>query len=185
MIKATQLRQGNIIKYNDAWHQVLEASHYKPGKGGAFMRCKLRNLDTASTISETLRPDDSFEQAYVEQRSMQYLYNDDLGLCFMDEETFEQMHVPVEKVGDKAEYLKENMTVSAVFCDGELLSVEPPAHVVLKITSTEPGHKGDTVSGATKPATLETGKIIKVPIFVEQDESVKVDTRTGEYVERA
>jgi elongation factor P len=116
---------------------------------------------------------------------MQYLYKDALGLCLMDEETFEQVHVPEEKIGDKIDYLKENMTVSARFCDGQLIDVEPPIHVILKVEHTEPGLKGDTVSGATKPATLETGKTVKVPLFVEQGQNIKVDTRTGEYIERA
>lgn len=185
MIKAGELRPGNIIKYKDAWHQVVEARHYKPGKGGAFIKSKLKNISTGSIISETLRTDDNFEQAFVEQKPMQFLYKDDLGYCLMDEKTFEQLHLSEEKIGDVSEYLKENMTVSAVFCDGKVFSVEVPTHVILKITHTEPGHKGNTVSGATKPATLETGKKIKVPVFVGQGEKVKVDTRTGEYVERA
>lgn len=185
MIKAGQLRPGNIIRYNGSWHQVLEARHYKPGKGGAFIKSRLKSLSAGSIISETLRTEDVFEQAFVEQKPMQFLYKDDFGYCFMDESTFEQIHLSGDLVGETAEYMKENMTVSAMFCDDKIVSVQPPTHVVLRIDHAEPGHKGDTVSGATKPAVLETGKEIKVPIFIEQGQKVKVDTRTGEYVERA
>ncbi len=185
MIKAGQLRQGGIITYNGRFHEVVEARHHKPGKGGAFIRAKLRDLATGAIISETLRPEDAFEEAYVEQKQMQYLYKDDIGYCFMDETTYEQSHIPEEKIGDKVAYLKENMSVIAKLCDGKLLTIEPPIHVVLKVVETEPGYRGDTVSGATKPATLETGKVIKVPLFVERGQFVKVDTRTGEYIERA
>ncbi|RKY41891.1 MAG: elongation factor P [Candidatus Makaraimicrobium thalassicum] len=185
MIKAGQLRQGGIITYNGQFHEVLEARHHKPGKGGAFIRAKLRNLSSGAIISETLRPEDTVEEAYTEQKQMQYLYKDGLGYCFMDESTYEQIHIPEGKIGDKVDYLKENMTVTARLCDGNILAVEPPVHVILEVVETEPGHKGDTVSGATKPATLETGKVIKVPLFVEKRQLVKVDTRTGEYVERA
>ncbi len=185
MINAKQLRAGTIIKYNDQLHEVVEAQHYKPGKGGAFVRSKLRNITTGSIISETLRPDDTFEQIYIEQQQMQFLYKDDMGYCFMDETTFEQMHISAEKLGGTAEYLKDNMTITANIFDGDVLTVTPPIHVVMKVIETEPGARGNTVSGATKPATLETGKIVKVPLFVVEGESVKVDTRTGEYIERA
>jgi elongation factor P len=140
---------------------------------------------SGSIISETLRPDETFQEAYVEHKQMQYLYKDALGLCLMDEETYEQTHVPEEKIGDKIDYLKENMVVIVEFCDGKLLTVEPPIHVVLEVVETEPGHKGDTVSGATKPAKLETGKVVKVPLFIPQGQKIKIDTRTGEYIERA
>jgi len=185
MITAKQLRQGVIIKYNGQLHEVLESQHHKPGKGGAFVRAKLRNINSGSIFSETLRPDDTFEQVFIEQKQVQFLYKDDMGYCFMDEATFEQMHISEKKIGSVAEYLKDNMTITANIFDGEILTVAPPVHVVLKVIRTEPGARGNTVSGATKPATLETGKIIKVPLFVEEGESVKVDTRTGEYIERA
>jgi len=185
MIRAGQLRSGGIIKYNGQLHEVVEAQHIKPGKGGAFVRAKLKNLDSGSTVSETLRPGDTFEEAFIEQKQMQYLYKDDLGYCFMDEQTYEQMHVPEGIVGGKADYLKESMTVTVKIHEGSVLAIDPPIHVVLKIVQTDPGFRGDTVSGATKPATLETGKVVKVPLFVEQGQMVKVDTRTGEYIERA
>lgn len=185
MIRAGQLRGGSTIRYNGQIHEVLEAKHHKPGKGGAFIRAKLRNLSSGAIISETLRPEDTFDEVYTEQKAMQYLYKDSHGYCFMDEATYEQVHLSEEKVGDSIDYIKENMTVTAKLCDGKILSVEPPVHVVLKVVETEPGHKGDTVSGATKPATLETGKVVKVPLFVGVGSLIKVDTRTGEYVERA
>lgn len=185
MIKAVQLRKGTIIVYNGQYHEVIEAQHYKPGKGGAFIRSKLKNLATGNIIPDTLRPEDTFEQVYIEEKEMQYLYKDNTGYCFMDEETYEQIHIPEVKIGDNAAYLKENMVVKAKICDGSILTVEPPIHVVLRVTETEPGFKGDTVSGATKPATVETGKIVRVPLFIENGQLIKIDTRTGDYVERA
>lgn len=185
MITAKGLRPGSIIKYNNGLHEVIEARHHKPGKGGAFVRAKLRNLAGGSIISETLRPEDTFEEVFIEQREMQYLYRDNLGFCFMDETTYEQTHISEEKIGSAAEYLKENMTVTANMHDGEILTIRAPIHVILRVADTEPGHRGDTVSGGSKPATLETGKVVKVPLFVKRGELIKVDTRTGEYVERA
>ena len=185
MIKAVNLKAGKIITFNGQLHEVVEAQHYKPGKGGAIVRTKLKNIKTGSIISETMRPDDSHDEAYIEQKSMQYLYKDSHGFCFMDESTYEQVHISEEKIGDAADYLKENMTVTANIYDGKIMGVTPPIQVILKIMETEPGFRGDTVSGATKPATLETGKVVKVPLFVENGELVKVDTRTGEYAGRA
>ncbi|MBD3378946.1 MAG: elongation factor P [Candidatus Omnitrophica bacterium] len=185
MLKAVNLRPGNIITFKGSLHEVIEYQHIKPGKGPAFVRAKFRNLDSGAIFQETLRPDDSFQDAFIEQKNMQYLYRDDMGYCLMDTETYEQIHVPETVLGEKAEFLKENMEVTVKMHEGKILSVEPPIHVVLKVVQTDPGFKGDTVSGATKPATLETGKVVKVPLFVEQDTLIKVDTRTGEYVERA
>ena len=185
MIKAVNLRQGSIIVYNGQLHEVLEAQHYKPGKGGAFVRTKMRNLSSGSMMAETLRPDETFQDAFIEKKVMQYLYKDDLGYCFMDDATYEQVHVPEEKMGGTIDYLKENMTVEMRIHDGKILGIDPPIHVVLEVVATDPGFKGDTVSGATKPATLETGKVVKVPLFVETGQRIRVDTRTGEYIERA
>ncbi len=185
MIRAVQMRPGVIIRYNNIMHEVVEAHHHKPGKGGAFLKAKLKNVKTGATFSETLRPEDMFEEVFTEQKPMQYLYKDDIGYCFMDEVTYDQIHISEKVIGDAADYLTENMIVTARICDGEVITVDPPVHVVLRIVETEPGFRGDTVSGATKPAKLETGKIVKVPLFVEQGQRVKVDTRTGEYIERA
>jgi elongation factor P len=185
MIKSVNLRPGKIITFKGALHEVVEYQHIKPGKGPAFVRAKLKNVDSGAIFQETLRPDDSFEEAFIEQKNMQYLYKDDMGYCFMDEESFEQVHLSEELLGDKAEYLKENMTVLAKVHEGRIMSVDPPITVILEVAETDPGFKGDTVSGATKPATLETGKVVKVPLFVEQGQKIRVDTRTGEYIERA
>jgi elongation factor P len=185
MIKAVNLRPGKIILFKGALHEVVEYQHVKPGKGPAFVRAKFKNLSTGSSFQETLRPDDSFDEAYIEQKDMQYLYKDDHGYCFMDEQTYEQIHVSEDLMGDSVDYLKENMTVAVKLYEGRVLSVIPPITVVLEVVETEPGLRGDTVSGATKPAKLETGKEVKVPLFVEQGQQIKVDTRTGEYLERA
>lgn len=185
MTKAILLRPGAVITYNGQLCEVLEAKHHKPGKGGAFIRLKVKNLHTGSIFSETIRPEDTFDEIFTEQKPMQYLYKDDLGYCFMDESTYEQIHVSEKTIGDGIYYLKENMIVTAKFCSGEVITITPPIHVVLEIIETEPGFRGDTVSGATKPATLETGKIIKVPLFVEKGDHIKIDTRKDEYVERA
>jgi elongation factor P len=185
MLKAVNLKQGGIIKFKGQLHAVVEAQHHKPGKGGAFVKAKLRNLSTGSIFTETLRPQDTLESVFIDHHNMQYLYKDEMGFCLMDETTFEQIHVPESKIGENSLYLKETMVVVAKLHDGEVLSIEPPMHVVLRVVETDPGFKGDTVSGATKPATLETGKVVKVPLFVEQNEMIKVDTRTGEYIERA
>ncbi len=185
MIKAGDFRTGKIIIYNGQLHEVVEAQHYKPGKGGAFMKTKLRNINTGSMASETLRPEETFEDVFVETKNMQYLYKDDHGYCFMDEANYEQLHIPEEKLGDAMDYIVENMTVTASMYDGNILSIAPPINVILEVVETDPGFKGDTVSGATKPATLETGKEIRVPLFVERNTKIKVDTRTGEYMERA
>lgn len=184
MITVREFRHGTVINYNGQRHEVVESQHHKPGKGGAFVRAKLKNLSSGSIVSVTLRPEDTFDQIFIEQKQMQYLYKDDLGYCFMDEETYEQIHVSEEKMSDTLGYLKENIIVNVKIHDNEILGIEPPIHVVLKVVQTEPGFKGDTVSGATKPAVLETGKVVKVPLFVEQGQNIKVDTRTGEYVER-
>jgi elongation factor P len=185
MTNANQLKRGAIIKYNGLLHEIIEIQHHKPGKGGAFVKAKMKNLTSGSIILETLRPDDSFEEIFIEQKQMQYLYKDDLGYCFMDEETYDQIHIPEENVAEASDYLIDNMSASIRSYEGKILGIDIPIHVILKIASTEPGAKGNTVSGATKPATLETGKIIKVPLFVEEGGLVKVDTRTGEYIERA
>ncbi|MBF0216486.1 MAG: elongation factor P [Candidatus Omnitrophica bacterium] len=185
MLTAKQLNKGTIIKYNNLLHEIIDASHFKPGKGGAFVKAKMRNLNSGSIITETLRPDDTFEDVYIDQKMMQYLYKDDLGYCFMDEATYEQMHISPEKIGDAKDYLQDNTTIQANIYNGEILTVTVPIHVIMKVVLTEPGFKGNTVSGATKPATLETGKVIKVPLFVEQGDLIRIDTRKDEYIERA
>jgi elongation factor P len=185
MIRAVNLRPGKIVTHKGVLHEVVEYQHVKPGKGPAFVKVKFRNLNTGAMFQETLRPEDTFDEAYIEQKDMQYLYKDDHGYCFMDEETYEQIHVPENIIGEKVDYLKENTTVIAKIYEGSIMAIEPPVTVVLKVVETDPGFRGDTVSGATKPATLETGKVVKVPLFVEKGQLIRVDTRTGEYIERA
>ncbi|MFC1480269.1 elongation factor P, partial [Candidatus Omnitrophota bacterium] len=136
MITARQFRQGGIINYNGQLHEVVEAQHHKPGKGGAFIRAKLKNLSSGSIASVTLRPEDTFDEAFIEQKQMQYLYKDDLGYCFMDEKTYEQVHVSGETIGDKIAYMRENMTITAKLYEGKILAIEPPIHVVLKVAQT-------------------------------------------------
>ncbi|MDD3088568.1 MAG: elongation factor P [Candidatus Omnitrophica bacterium] len=185
MIGAKDLKPGLVVMYKGQLHEVVEAQFYKPCKGGSIMRMKFRNIKSGNVTPDTLRGDDTIEQVYLDQEDMQYLYKDDHGYCFMNQTTYEQIHVSEETLGDKSLYLKEGMVVTVKMHDHEVLGVEPPIHVVLQIAETEPGFRGNTVSGATKPAKMETGVIVKVPLFIEQGEYIKVDTRTGTYIERA
>lgn len=164
--------------------QVLDFQHVKPGKGGAFVRTKLRNVKTGAVVDRTLNAGVDVPLAIVERREMQYLYRDGESFVFMDTETYEQHHVPAQVVGDAANYLKEGATAVIPMYEGSAIGVELPASVVLKVVQTEPGLRGDRVSGAMKPATLETGLVVQVPLFVEPGDQVKVDTRTGEYLTR-
>ncbi|MBF0493568.1 MAG: elongation factor P [Candidatus Omnitrophica bacterium] len=184
MLGAKQLRPGVVIIFNGQLHEVVDANHHKPGKGGAFVRTKLRNLASGAIIPETVRPEDTFEQVYIDQKMVQYLFKDDMGYCVMDETTYEQFYIPVNVMGDTAEYLKDNMRITVNFHDNKLLSVTMPIHVVLKVIETEPGFKGNTVTGANKPAKVESGKTVRVPLFVNAGDVIKIDTRTGEYIER-
>lgn len=164
--------------------QVLDFQHVKPGKGGAFVRTKLRNVKTGAVVDRTLNAGVDVPLAIVERREMQYLYRDGESFVFMDTETYEQHHVPAQVVGDAANYLTEGATAVVPMYEGSAIGVELPASVVLKVVQTEPGLRGDRVSGAMKPATLETGLVVQVPLFVEAGDQVKVDTRTGEYLTR-
>ena len=163
---------------------IVDFQHVKPGKGGAFVRTKLKNVRTGRTLDKTFRADEPVEVAILEKRQMQYLYRDDTGFHFMDTETYEQLGVPADAVGDAASYMVEGDTPYVTIYEGEAIGVELPASVELAVTETEPGVKGDRVSGATKPATLTTGAIVQVPLFVEVGDKVKVDTRTGAYLTR-
>jgi elongation factor P len=185
MITAKQMQRGAFVKYNGQLCEVVEAEFFKPTKGGAIIRSKFRNLLTGNVFPDTLRAEDVLEDIHVDQKELQYLYRDDMGYCFMDEKSYEQHHISEEKLGDAKDYLKENCVFIANLYDGEIIKIAPPIFVILKIVETEPGLRGNTVSGGSKPATLETGKIIKVPLFVDNGVVVKVDTRTGDYVERA
>jgi elongation factor P len=158
--------------------------HVKPGKGGAFVRTKLKNLKNGRVQDKTFRAGEKIEEADIDERKMQYLYQDGESLVFMDNETYDQMSIPTEQVGDAFKWLKENNQVEVVLYKGSPLNIELPQFLEAEITQTDPGLKGDTASGATKPATLETGAVVQVPLFIKEGESIRVDTRTGEYVER-
>lgn len=165
-------------------HQVIEFHHRKPGKGPAFVRTKLRNLITGATIDHTFRAKEPLEQAFVEREQLEYLYKDSTGYIFMHPENYEQMMIPHKTVEPIADFLKENETVSVTMYENEVIEISLPSAVELKVEQAPPGIKGDTASGATKPVTLETGAVIQAPLFIEEGETIRVDTRTGEYVTR-
>lgn len=185
MVVAGDFKNGVTFEMDGNVLQVIEFQHVKPGKGAAFVRTKLRNVITGAVTERTFSPTDKFENAYVERKEMQYLYNDGDLYYFMDMETFEQLPINKDKLGDSFKFVKENEMCKIVSYKGNVFAVEPPMFVVLEVTDTEPGFKGDTATGTTKPATLETGATIKVPLFIDIGTKIKIDTRTGEYLERA
>jgi elongation factor P len=183
MVTANELRQGKAFEMDGELYVVTAFQHIKPGKGSPFVRIKMRNIKTNATTERTFRPDEKVQDAYLEHRKMQYLYKAD-GYIFMNTETFEQITLPEEEVEDEANYLLENLLVDILFYGEEPIGIELPTSMELKVTRTEPGFKGDTAQGGSKPATLETGLHINVPLFIEEGDTIKVDTRTGEYIER-
>lgn len=185
MITAGEFRNGATFELDHQIFQVVEFQHVKPGKGAAFVRTRLRNIITGSTVERTFNPSDKMPKAHIERKDMQYLYNDGDLFYFMDTETFEQLPINKATIGDTFKFVKENMTVKILSHKGNVFGIEPPTFVELEITETEPGFKGDTATGATKPATMETGAIVKVPLFINQGDIIRIDTRTGEYLERA
>ncbi len=184
MISTNQLRNGSAIRVDGKRFTILHFQHVKPGKGGAFVRTKLRNIDTGAVIEKTFRAGEKLESVRTESRPMTYLYRDGDLFYFMDAETYDQIAVPLDVVGETAGYIVPNGTVSVLSADGEVVSVEPPAHVDLEVAETDPGLKGDTAAGGSKPATLETGLVVQVPLFVNAGDRVRVDTRTDEYLTR-
>jgi len=185
MATTADIKNGLCIEYNNGLYAIVEFQHVKPGKGPAFVRTKLKNIETGKVIDNTFSSGHKLTTARIERRAHQYLYKDDIGFHFMDSTTFEQVSLE-ENMIDGAQFLKEGQAVEIVY-HAELekaLTCELPAFVILDITYTEPGIKGDTATNATKPATLETGAIIQVPLFINQDETIKVDTRTSSYAER-
>ena len=184
MPSANEVNRGQALALEDGLYQIVERTHTKPGKGRAFVKMKLKNLDGGGVVERTFRPDENVERAVIDRREHQFLYRDDLGFHFMDNETYSQLAIVPEDVGSASDYLKEGMTVLLPIYNGRPLSVDVPASVELAVTGAEPGVKGDRVSGATKPVTLETGLVIQAPLFVDQGDVVRVDTRTGEYVTR-
>jgi elongation factor P len=184
MISTNQFRNGTAIRVDGKRFTIIYFQHVKPGKGGAFVRTRLRNIDTGALIEKTFRAGEKLESVRTESRPMTYLYRDGDLLYFMDTETYEQLAVSLEVVGDAVGYIVPNGTVSVLSADGEVVSVEPPAHVDLEVAETDPGLKGDTATGGSKPATLETGVVVQVPLFVNAGDRVRVDTRTNEYLTR-
>ncbi len=185
MVSASDFRNGVTIEYNGNVCQVIEFQHVKPGKGAAFVRTKLRDVINGGVTEQSFRPTEKFPQARIERKDMQYLYADGDLYNFMDAESYEQIGLGQDVIGDGMKFVKENETVKVSFYNGSAFAVEPPLFVELEITETEPGFKGDTATGATKPATVETGAQVNVPLFVSTGDKIKIDTRTGEYLSRA
>jgi elongation factor P len=184
MVTASDFRNGVTIEVDGKVCQVVEFQHVKPGKGAAFVRTKLKDIINGGVIETTYRPTEKFPQARIDRKDMQYLYNDGDLYNFMDTESYEQIAISQEVVGDSMKFVKENEMCKVNSYNGNVFAVEPPLFVELEITDTEPGFKGDTATGATKPATVETGAQVNVPLFVNQGDTIKIDTRTGEYLSR-
>ena len=183
-ISTADFRTGLTIEVNGDIFQIVEFQHVKPGKGGAFVRTKLRNLRTGSVTDKTFRAGERMEQAIIERRTMQFLYRSGDEYTFMDMETFDQTPLPASSIGDGASYLKPDMEVSVVKYGDELLGVDAPNTVDLVVSQTDPGLRGDTATGGSKPATLETGAVVDVPLFINEGDVIRVDTRSGQYVQR-
>jgi elongation factor P len=183
-ITTNDLKTGITLELDNGLFQVIEFQHVKPGKGGAFVRTKLRNVRTGNVFDRTFNAGIRVEQAIINREEMQFLYRDGDDYVFMNNESYEQMNVAPVALGDAADFMVEGMVAQVAFFNGEIISVEIPASVELTVADTEPGVQGDRVSGARKPATLETGRVIQVPLFVETGDRVKVDTRTGDYMTR-
>ena len=184
MISAGDFRNGMTIEYDNNVYQIIEFQHVKPGKGAAFVRTKLKNIKNGGVVEKTFRPTEKCPQARIDRKDMQYLYSDGDLFYFMDNESYEQIALNSEAVGDALKFVKENEMCKVCSHNGNVFSVEPPLFVELEITETEPGFKGDTATGANKPAIVETGAQVAVPLFVEQGDKIKIDTRTGEYLSR-
>ena len=185
MVSAGDFKNGITIEWDGGVWQIIEFQHVKPGKGAAFVRTKLKNIISGGVVETSFRPTDRFENAIIDRKAMQYLYNDGDMFYFMDNETFEQIALNNDQIGDSLKFVKENEECRICSYKGNVFSVEPPLFVELEITDTEPGFKGNTATGATKPAIVETGAQVAVPLFVNQGDKIKIDTRTGEYLSRA
>ena len=185
MVTAGDFRNGLTFDMNGEVMQVIEFQHVKPGKGAAFVRTKIKNVIAGSVVEKTFNPTEKFPTAFIERKDMEYSYNDGDLYYFMDPETYELVPVNASDLSDNFKFVKENMTCKILSYKGKVFGVEPPTFVTLQVTKTDPGFKGDTATNATKPATLETGAEIKVPLFIDEGEMINVDTRTGEYMSRA
>ncbi|MCR5419913.1 MAG: elongation factor P [Lachnospiraceae bacterium] len=184
MISAGDFRNGLTVEMDNGIFQIIEFQHVKPGKGAAFVRTKLKNIISGGVVEKSFRPTEKFPQARIDRKDMQYLYSDGDLFNFMDVESFEQIALNQETIGDALKFVKENEMVKICSHNGNVFAVEPPLFVELEITETEPGFKGDTATGASKPAVVETGATVYVPLFVELGDKIKIDTRTGEYLSR-
>ena len=185
MISTSDFRTGLTFEYDGDVVTLVEFQHVKPGKGAAFVRCKLRSLKSGSSVEKTFRPGEKFQKAHVERKEMQYLYKEGDSWTFMDTESFEQIPLLESVLEDAPKYLKEDMTTGILFYQGQVIGMDLPKQVELKVVATDPGIKGDTASGGSKPATMETGVVVQVPFFVNEDDVLIIDTRTGHYVSRA
>lgn len=185
MITAGDFRNGVTFDMDGNVYQIIEFQHVKPGKGAAFVRTKIRNVISGAVVEKTFNPTDKFPTAFIERKDMEYLYNDGDLYYFMDQETYDMIPIAKELLGDSFRFVKENMVCKVNSYKGKVFAVDPPTFVELEVTETDPGFKGDTATNVTKPATVETGAEIKVPLFINTGDKVKIDTRTGEYLERA
>jgi elongation factor P len=185
MITAGDFRNGSLFEMDGQVMQVVEFQHVKPGKGAAFVRTKMKNVKTGSVTETSFNPTAKFEEAVIERKTMEYSYNDGNLYYFMDPETYELIPIDESMLPENFKFVKENMECVIMSYKGQVFNVEPPFFVVLEVTQTDPGFAGNTATNATKPATLETGAEIKVPLFISEGERIRVDTRTGEYLERA
>ena len=184
MISAGDFRNGVTLEIEGNVYQIVEFQHVKPGKGAAFVRTKIKNIKSGGIVERTFRPTEKFPAARIDRVDMQYLYSDGDLFYFMNTETFDQVALNADAIGDALKFVKEQEMVKVCSYNGEVFSVEAPLFVELEITDTEPGFKGDTATGATKPAVVETGATVYVPLFVDQGDKIKIDTRTGEYLSR-
>ncbi|MCI6653031.1 MAG: elongation factor P [Ruminococcus sp.] len=185
MISAGDFRNGITFEMDGQVVQVVEFQHVKPGKGAAFVRTKYKNVMTGAVVEKSFNPNDKYPTAFIERKDMEYSYEDGGLYYFMDTETWESIPISADQLGDSFKFVKENMVCKILSYKGKVFGIEPPNFVELKVTKTDPGFKGDTATNATKPATLETGAEIKVPLFIDEGEVIQIDTRTGEYMGRA
>ncbi len=184
MLTAGDLRKGTTFEHDGQVYIVIDFLHVKPGKGAAFVRTKLRNVIAGGVVERTFNPSEKFQEAIIERKEMQYLYNNDSLYYFMDQESYEQVPLNYEKVEEAVKYLKEGMNAVIKFYKGDAFSVEAPNFVELEVIETDPGFKGNTATNTLKPAKVETGSVIQVPLFVNEGDKIRIDTRTGEYMER-
>ena len=184
MISAGDFRNGLTFEYDGNVYQVVEFQHVKPGKGAAFVRTKMKNVMTGGVVERTFNPTEKVEPARIERKDMEYLYEDSGLYYFMDQETYDQIPLSQDQLGDSLKFVMENMIVKIVSYKGNVFAVEPPTFVEMKVIATEPGVKGNTATNVTKPATVESGAVITVPMFVNEGDMIRIDTRTGEYMER-